>query len=980
MVSAGGCIAIMTVSGIQIDSLEPVTSTSERLIRGLSFYVIPLFLILLTLWALIFLPNRYPSPSGQPLNFHALAGDQAAPDPDLISRLTASPLQRQLQLDEPHWLLLDLPSKDDGNEHVLHFPASQFNVLACWRTNDSQTLIVNDHSLSTQALRSPVQGYTVDLGASADPASILCRLEVDSPGVLQVELWAADDIKHSSIRYTRGIGLLEGGLLTMSLFMLVLAATNREWIYLLLSVWLVGNLRLGSMAMGWDMQWLGHTLPAAVMPPLRQVTIACYFLLSYSLFTLLLKPSIHSMIQQRWLSSAGLLGLALLLASVLLPTDLFQPLMWFSAIYALCCAGWVLLSILLQARSRIMLWQLVLLSMALCVLISAIFLAAFGRSSFVENFNGVITLLLSNLMVALAIGERLREDRSEALRARNELMAHYTLTPIGMFTLGESGAFHRMSPVLAEMLGIQFDPSGAPVHWTDFFPEQDWKAVAQSTQASQDVTVARHDTHIGPCQFALRVAIVNQHIEGSLQDVTARAETLRQLRLMADNDPVTNVLNQRGIEKALDEALARSAEDKPCLLAYLDLNHIKYVNGAFGHSSGDALLLKVCEQLEAVLQAGEKIGRIGSDEFVIIFEDSDPEQARALANEVIEALNKSPLMAGNRSFNLRSTLGLVEVAPGMAPQEAISAASRAAREARRQHQDMIIYDQDSNALQEHAEELRLFEQLEGGSSRGLYLEMQPIVSLRRPIDSLNFEVLLRVRDSSGQLIPTGRIISSAEESGTITIIDKWVFSATLEWMSKHEQQLARTQLVNINLSGVSLNDDKFIQWFFDILARYEHLARKLCVEITEGVALDDLEHTRHFMRRLQQTGVRIALDDFGAGYTSFSYLRELPADAIKIDGALICDMLNKETNVAIVRTIVELARNLGMISIAEWVEDVPTLQALQELGVDYVQGFIVSRACTPAELLKATAITDLVKDAPARQFLLESQQKHSPTV
>src|SRR5690606_41333231 len=121
MVSAGGCIAIMTVSGIQIDSLEPVTSTSERLIRGLSFYVVPLFLIVLTLWALIFLPNRYPSPSAQPLNFHALARDQAPPDPDLISRLAASPRQRRLPLDDPHWLLLDLACQDDGTEHAPHF-------------------------------------------------------------------------------------------------------------------------------------------------------------------------------------------------------------------------------------------------------------------------------------------------------------------------------------------------------------------------------------------------------------------------------------------------------------------------------------------------------------------------------------------------------------------------------------------------------------------------------------------------------------------------------------------------------------------------------------------------------------------------------------------------------------------------------------------------------------------------------------------
>lgn len=970
----------MTTPGIPTHGFEPVTSASERLIRGLSLYVIPLFLIMLTLWALLFLPNRYPTAPGQSLSIQALASQQEHADPELLTRLRNAPSRQRLHLSEPHWLLLTLPAPFPQQEQVLHFPASPISSLHCQDARSGKTLRDSELAPPAPLSPAPVKSYTLELGQTNHPDTILCRVDTSRPTLLQAQLWARADISNSSIRLSRGIGLLEGGLLTMAMFMLVLAATNRAWIYLLLSVWLIGNLRLGSMAMGWDTQWLGQMLPSQYMPALRQVTIACYFILSYSLFTVLLGNSITTARLQRLLPTVGILGLILLPVSLLAPASVFQPVMWISTIYALCCVSAVLLSILLHTRSRILLWQLVLLSMALCMLISAIFLVAFGRSSFVENFNGVIAFLLSNLMVALAVGERLREDRSESLRARNELMAHYLLTPVGMFTLNESGVFQRISPMLSRMLNIEADPSENTIYWTDFFPEQDWKAVAQSTQNGQDVTITHYDSNAQPCQFALRVAIVNQSIEGSLQDITARAETYRQLRLMADNDPVTNVLNQRGIEKALDGLLSRSQDDKPCLLAYLDLNHIKYVNGTFGHSSGDALLLKVCEQLESVLRSKDKIGRIGSDEFVIIFEDCEPEQARELANSVLESLNKNPLLAGNRSFNLRSTLGLVEVAPGMAPQEAISAASRAARDARRLHQDMIIYEQDSNALQEHAEELRLFEELEGGSSRALYLEMQPIAALRRPMDSLNFEALLRVRDSSGQLIPTGRIIAAAEESGTITIIDKWVFSATLEWMSKHEAQLSKTQWVTINLSGVSLNDDTFIQWFFDILARFEHLARRLCVEITEGVALDDLEHTRNFMRRLQQMGVRIALDDFGAGYTSFSYLRELPADAIKIDGALICDMLKKETNVAIVRTIVELANNLGMISIAEWVEDVPTLKALQELGVDYVQGFIISKACTPADLLKAKAMPDLVSDPAARQFLIESQDKFPPSM
>ncbi|HLU78799.1 MAG TPA: EAL domain-containing protein, partial [Burkholderiaceae bacterium] len=238
-----------------------------------------------------------------------------------------------------------------------------------------------------------------------------------------------------------------------------------------------------------------------------------------------------------------------------------------------------------------------------------------------------------------------------------------------------------------------------------------------------------------------------------------------------------------------------------------------------------------------------------------------------------------------------------------------------------------------------------------------------------PEETLDFEILLRVRDSQGRLIPTGKIVTGAEESGTITIIDKWVFSATLEWLSKHEDRLRKTRFVNINLSGVSLNNDKFVENLFQLLGRYPHLADKLCVEITEGVALQNLEHTRALIARLKRLGIRIALDDFGAGYTSFNYLKQLDADAVKIDGTFVRDMLASETNIAIVRTIVELAQNLGMVSIAEWVEDVQTLEMLKELGVDYVQGYAISAALTPLEILDAESVSDLVTNPDTLNYI-----------
>src|SRR5690606_29353682 len=198
------------------------------------------------------------------------------------------------------------------------------------------------------------------------------------------------------------------------------------------------------------------------------------------------------------------------------------------------------------------------------------------------------------------------------------------------------------------------------------------------------------------------------------------------------------------------------------------------------------------------------VGRIGGDEFIILFPDSTIAQARVTAADVIQRLNSTALYVGERAYQINSAIGIIEITAKMDPKDMISAAGRACRDARKQHRDIVVYEQNSEELQEHTEELRLFDELEGSESpRGLYLEMQPIMSMRNPLQTLNFEVLLRVRNSTGVLVPTGKIIAAAEENGTITIIDKWVFSATLEWLAKHEHRLGRTELVSINLSGVS---------------------------------------------------------------------------------------------------------------------------------------------------------------------------------
>ena len=201
------------------------------------------------------------------------------------------------------------------------------------------------------------------------------------------------------------------------------------------------------------------------------------------------------------------------------------------------------------------------------------------------------------------------------------------------------------------------------------------------------------------------------------------------------------------------------------------------------------------------------------------------------------------------------------------------------------------------------------------------------------------------------------------------MIDRWVLSTTLDWLNSKHRHLSNTKFVCMNLSGASLNDEKFLQDVYALLEKNLHIVGLLCLEITESVALQDLGNTRRFVDKVRGYGAKVALDDFGAGYTSFSYLKEFTADLLKIDGSFIVNMNKHPANVAIVEAIVNLAKNLGMKVIAEWAEDNATVQTLTEIGVDYVQGFAIARAQHPDKMLSNESSASFIQDDELAQYV-----------
>lgn len=968
----------MTVEGATRSTLlEKLRSLQQGAIHPFCLWVVPLMVALLSAVAFLGLPPLYPAAQGSPVYFRSLPLEVGHTDPSQAAKaLQTMPQQRRAELKGGAWISIELPEAARSQPAAIDFPAGGAQALTCWRRDTMQILGSGQGGNVQGAMRTSRIGYALMLGQNethrgSSFTDLICHAQYAAPTVFKAGLWSIPDLRAASDRFHRGIALLDGGIATLAIFLALLALRAREWTFLLMAVWLIGNLRLGMYALGWDSQWFGRALPTEWQATLRQLTLATYYLVTYALFTRLFhKNSARHPQVLGFIQSIGLVQLA---AALLLPWETFRVLS--SAIWGITLvAGIYLLAIgIAKSPKRVLSWRFLSLFAALGVIVTGLVFTLTGQEEVLDSFGSVVALLLSNVFVALAVGGTIRDGKKQRIHAQTQLVTSYAVTPLGLFTLDAQGRFLRMNPILRDMLGIDDEP-GTALAWKDFFDAQQWNRVAAATISGQETEICLRDGLGQPIQsrhFALRAAMVDSHIEGSLQDITARTQAMNELRSMVDSDPLTDTLNRRGIEKQLEIALAGlGSSGEPCSLAYMDLDHFKRINGLFGHTSGDEILKQVSNKLRQILTETQPLGRIGSDEFIILFPGMGAVEARGTAERIIDALNGESYQVGHRYFNVRSAIGVVEINTEMDPSAAISAATRACRDARKQNHDVVVYAQDSSELQAHAEELRLFDQLEGGDSpKGLYLEMQPIMALSHPDETLNFEILLRVRDSHGQLIPTGQIVGSAEENGTISIIDKWVVAATLEWLTKHEHRLRKTQFITVNLSGVSLNDDKFIDNLFQVFSRHPQLTRRLCIEITEGVALQNLERTRKLITRLQGMGIRIALDDFGAGYTSFNYLKQLGADALKIDGTLVRDMLASETNIAIVRTIVELAQNLGMTSIAEWVEDVRTLEALREMGVDYVQGYVVSAAITPMEILDAESLSDLVSNVEALSYI-----------
>lgn len=431
------------------------------------------------------------------------------------------------------------------------------------------------------------------------------------------------------------------------------------------------------------------------------------------------------------------------------------------------------------------------------------------------------------------------------------------------------------------------------------------------------------------------------------EDITETYRLSQKLSYQASHDSLTGLVNRAEFERRVEKVMETNRiNPSHHALCYLDLDQFKVINDSGGHLAGDELLRQLSNVLLSRVRQADTFARLGGDEFGVLMEDCALDNAVQLANVLREEVEDFRFVWQEKKFSVGVSIGLVPIVDSSGNvQEILSAADAACYAAKDAGRNRIhVYSSDDQTMAKRRGEMQWVNRINQALEEDrLRLYQQKIVSTNAPNQNGHYELLLRMSDEKGKLIPPGAFLPAAERFGLSTKIDQWVVNKALSWLAQHPAKLEALRICAINLSGQSLGNDEFMESLLKNLEDSGIPGHKICFEITETSAIANLTGAIRFINKFRNAGCLFALDDFGSGVSSFGYLKNLPVDFIKIDGSFVRDITTDEIDRAMVKAITEIGQIMGKKTIAEFVENDATMQELKKLGVDYAQGYGIAK-------------------------------------
>lgn len=756
--------------------------------------------------------------------------------------------------------------------------------------------------------------------------------------------------------HERAAATLAGGLGLLAIFSALVAFFSATPLFITFGVWLVSSIAVSAAFFEYDYLWFGQWAAPDVELRAKLLFVTFYALTTTYLFMQLFRRQLArvKMLRHfRWLISINI-GLAA--ASVMVPAGTYLPVFWLFVALAFGTSVVAIVRSMSGSHGSTPLWYAAGWGIQVSAGLAEVFYAA-GIIPRIQGLSFQSGILISCLITGLAVADTLRVERERRQTARrsaalagSQYRRIYDTVAVGMLTATPDGRVVRANKAMLEafpplaMQGLE----GA-CRLSDIVGADKSKDLLAVSSRRSTVSIEHTLSRVGnePRTYAIDAVPSSFGIELTFNDISEGKKLLDTLKHLSEHDALTGLANRRGIEGEFARLQSRLADAMPVSVSYLDLDRFKLINEFYGHATGDAILIEVSRRMIVSAPAGAVIGRIGGDEFVLFLPGFAQADAQAAMRAVLDRIVEQNYELDGKALSISACAGVVQLTEEMSMTDVLAFADKACAIAKSKGKTIVAGLQyTEEVIREYRARATLGSEIRHHFPvERLRVYAQPIVGLAESERQDCFEMLLRVSEDKGRVIsPPGKLISIAEQQGLMSDIDRFVLHKSLTHLSENPVHARTLGFLAINLSAMSLNDERFVADAIAMLGEHESVARHVMLEITESVALSDIDSTRKFVDQMRELGVRIALDDFGAGYTSFSYLKNFPASLVKIDGGFIRDLNQHPANYAITKAITNLCHELKIKVVAEWVEDIPTLLGLLEIEVDYAQGFVLSGA------------------------------------
>jgi diguanylate cyclase (GGDEF)-like protein/PAS domain S-box-containing protein len=600
-----------------------------------------------------------------------------------------------------------------------------------------------------------------------------------------------------------------------------------------------------------------------------------------------------------------------------------------------------------------------------------------------EGFEkAIVSILLVFSLIAVIVLLALRylslQHRAQQKLIQEQERAMVTLSSIGdaVLTTDIEGHITYLNAAAENLTGYTIDELDGK-EWDDLFKikndETDMlvpNPIKESLDSGEKIVAPSSSVLIRPNgdetavhYSAAPIGDKDRHINGVvlvLRNVDQERHLQRKLAWKASRDDLTGLLNRAEFRHRLHRAIENAHERKQEHgLLYLDLDQFKVVNDSCGHRVGDQLLKNLSAMLKTQLRSSDTLARLGGDEFGILLEGCPPDKSIQIAEAIRDSISEYRFLHADKVFDIGASIGVAVINEQSNDVEdlmsLVDSACYTAKELGRNriHFAELTREASDRRLLEMQWATRIKDALKSGRFKLFYQPIVPVTECIKDNPPNHGEILVRMLDDDGSLIPPGAFIPAAERYGLMPDIDRWIINELFRLEQARYQALWRNEshkktqncLYTINLSGASLIEPSFLDFVKLQLQQYRIPPHLVCFEITETIAITHLDRATQFMRELKSMGCRFLLDDFGSGMSSFGYLKKLPVDYLKIDGLFVKDILEDPIDRAMVKAINDIGHTMGLKTIAEFVENEGILRELHALGVDFAQGYGISPPC-----------------------------------